>query len=195
MAYTAAACPTVGVMAMPANFKYRDVAKQGRPRHERWDSFCLKHPPMTAAHWAKIFSPFDALDGFDERIAEKEVLYERQTELSDDDRSELDRRLDILHNLTWNGRMTRASHVSVSVTYFVPCADRNHFSFGKAGRYETVTGMVLRVEPEAETLCLRTESGEKKIPFCDIREIRDSGEISDSREISSRGIFETEWEF
>ena len=73
---------------MPANFKYTDVLRRGRPRHEKWDSFSLRHPPMSAAHWAKIFSPFDALDGFDERIAEKEVLYESRIELCDDDQAD-----------------------------------------------------------------------------------------------------------
>ena len=51
----------VGYMQMPLNFKYKDVFLKGRPEHERWDSFLIKHPPMPAAKWAKIFSPFDAL--------------------------------------------------------------------------------------------------------------------------------------
>jgi len=182
MAYTAAAYPLIGSMAMPANFKYKDAVRQGRPRHEKWDSFSLKHPPMTAAHWAKIFSPFDALDGFDERIAEKETLYECRTELLEDDRNELNRRLDILHNLTWNGRMARANHVMVDVTYFVPCTDENHFAFQiSAGNYETVNGMVLRVD--MDSLRLRTENSELNIRFGDIREIS-----------NNTGIFETEWE-
>ena len=89
------AYPTIGLMPMPANFKYTDVLRRGRPHHEKWDSFSLRHPPMSATHWAKIFSPFDALEGFDERIAEKEVLYESRIELCDDDQAELDRRLNI----------------------------------------------------------------------------------------------------
>ena len=92
--------PTIGIMSMPVNFKYRDVARKGRPVHQKWDSFWMKHPPMGAARWAKIFAPFDALDGFDEQIAEKEVLYTAKKELCEDDQRVLDRRLNILHNLT-----------------------------------------------------------------------------------------------
>lgn len=176
------AYPMIGIIPIPANFKYADVLRRGRPRHEKWDSFSLRHPPMTAAHWAKIFSPFDALDGFDERIAEKEVLYESRIELCEDDQAELDRRLNILHNLTWNNRMARANRVMVSVKYFVPCADENHFAFQiAAGQYEAATGMVLRVD--SESLRLRTENGDKSISFRDIREIR-----------SKTGIFDTDWE-
>ena len=35
----------------------------------------IKHPPMSPSRWAKIFVPFDALDGFDERIKAKEEIY------------------------------------------------------------------------------------------------------------------------
>ena len=137
---------------------------------------------MTAARWAKIFSPFGALDGFDERIAEKEVVYENKVELCDVIQMELDRRLNILHNLTWNSRMAKANRVMVSVVFFVPCADENHFAFRmSAGKYETVEGMVHRVG--TNSLCLSTESGERNIRFDDIRDIR-----------SKAHIFDTEWE-
>ena len=182
MASTATVYPMIGIIPMPANFKYLDVLRRGRPRHEKWDSFTMRHPPMPVARWAKIFSPFDALAGFDERIAEKEIVYEGRTELCDDDQAELDRRLGILHNLTWNSRMARANRVMVSVEYFVPCSDENHFAFRMAaGKYETAVGMVLRVD--TDSLRLRTESCERSIPFCDIRKIR-----------TDSGIFDTEWE-
>ena len=64
----------LGAMQMPAGFKYRDIFMRGRPRHEKYDSFYIKHPPMPASRWAKIFAPFDALYGFDERIASKKVV-------------------------------------------------------------------------------------------------------------------------
>jgi hypothetical protein len=44
--------------------------------------------------------------------------------------------------------MARVNHVIVSVKYFVPCRDENNFAFGNAGQYETVTGMVLKVDTE-----------------------------------------------
>ena len=68
----------LGAMSMPSDFKYRDVFLRGMPVHESRDRFLLKHPPMPASRWAKIFAPFDALRGFDEAIAfEEEILSKR----------------------------------------------------------------------------------------------------------------------
>lgn len=162
--------PLIGKIPMPDNFKYGEVLRRGPPQHEKWDNFRLKHPPMTPAHWAKIFSPFDALEGFMERIAEKESVYEDRVELCGEDLAELDRRLNILRNLTWNSRLARANCVKVSVIYFLPCGDKNHAAFQMgAGSYQTAYGTVLRVG--ADALHLRTDRSEQKIPFRDIREI------------------------
>lgn len=59
---------TIGEMSMPVNFKYRKLFLHGRPKHEKFDDFWRKHPPMGTVHRAKIFAPFDALVGFDEAI-------------------------------------------------------------------------------------------------------------------------------
>ena len=53
--------PMIGAMQMPAGFKYKEILRRGRPSHEKWDSFFIKHPPMAPSRWAKIFAPFDAL--------------------------------------------------------------------------------------------------------------------------------------
>ena len=131
----------------------------------------MKHPPMPASRWAKIFSPFDALAGFDEAIKSKEELYVQRVELDEDERINLNRTISVLHDLTWTSRMARANHVVVSVTFFVPCADRNNSAFylGK-GQYEIVTGVVLCVEENA--LLLRTNARKRSISFDDIREIQ-----------------------
>lgn len=50
------------------SFKYKDTYEAGRPVHERFDSFSLKHPAMDLGKRAKIFSPFDALKGFKDAI-------------------------------------------------------------------------------------------------------------------------------
>lgn len=174
----------VGYMQMPLNFKYKDVFLKGRPEHERWDSFLIKHPPMPAAKWAKIFSPFDALKGFSEAVASKEIQYVQKIELDDDEKRDLGRKLDVLHNLTWNGRMARSNRVMISVKYFVPCTDRDSFAFGAKGQYKELQGMVLRVDTDVEhTLSLQTESGKALIAFDDILEIT-----------SRQDIFDTEWE-
>ena len=56
----------------PSSFRYRNVYEKGKPTHDRLDSFSVKHPPMDLSRRAKIFSPFDALKGFNEAIISKE---------------------------------------------------------------------------------------------------------------------------
>lgn len=139
---------SIGVMPMPANFRYREAFMRGRPQHARFDDFGARHPKMTCAKRAKIFSPFDALAGFNEAVSAKEVPYVEQIELGQQDREELDRRLNILHNLTFNRRMAKANRVEVTVRFYVPCKDKNNFSFGLRGLYETVTGICWNVDPD-----------------------------------------------
>ena len=67
---------------MPADFPYAEVLRKGQPVHTPTDDFRLKHPSMPAGRRAKIFSPFDALKGFNEAVASKEVLYEMRRQLS-----------------------------------------------------------------------------------------------------------------
>lgn len=139
---------SIGVMAMPANFRYREVFLKGRPRHDRYDPFRIRHPSMDRGHRAKIFAPFDALKGFNEAVSAKDVLYEDRIELLQEDTEELSRRLNILHNLTFNGRMARANRVQVIVTYYEPCSDENHEAFGLRGQYKTITGICWNVDAE-----------------------------------------------
>lgn len=159
----------LGAMQMPAGFKYRDIFMRGRPRHEKYDSFYIKHPPMPASRWAKIFAPFDALDGFDERIQSKTVLYEEKRRLSEGEIDELNRKLCRLHDLTRNGRLARKNRPAVTITYFSPCTDIENDWYGTGGKYKEISGIVIRVE--MDSIRLRTEDGEKSIAFEDIREL------------------------
>ena len=36
----------IGYMPMPVNFEYRSLFLHGRPKHEKFDDFWRKHPPM-----------------------------------------------------------------------------------------------------------------------------------------------------
>ena len=71
----------IGKIPMPANFRYAEIFRRGRPRHgepgvlSTYDAFYIRHPPMDPLRRAKLFAPFDALSGFSGRIAAKEVLY------------------------------------------------------------------------------------------------------------------------
>ena len=157
-----------GVMNMPLDFKYKKVFLKGCPRHEKYDDFWRKHPPMSPQHWAKIFSPFDALEGFDEAISNKEVLYEPRRILSEDEKDKLNRRLSTLHSLTYNGRVARINRPEVRVTYFVPCTDENSEWYGTGGQYKTINGIVRRVD---FIVSHTIEIGGKAIPIDDISEI------------------------
>ena len=138
----------IGVMPIPADFRYLNVFLKGKPQHDRFDPFRVRHPMMDVGHRAKIFAPFDALKGFSEAIASKDVQYEYRIELAQEEAEELARRILILHNLTYNSRMARANRIPVSVTYYEPCRDKVHDAYGIKGRYKTITGTCWNVDVE-----------------------------------------------
>lgn len=79
----------LGYMAMPADFRYRAVMLRGKPQHERTDAFSIRHPPMPVGRWAKIFSPFDALKGFQEALAAKETPCAGEAAAGEDGREKM----------------------------------------------------------------------------------------------------------
>ena len=161
-----------GVVPMPMNFRYRDVYDKGKPQHDRLDPFRIRHPRMPNGRRAKIFAPFDALKGFSEAVSSKDELYERRRELAEEDMEKLDRKLTILHNLTYNSRMARANQVKVTVTYYEPCSDRNSEAYGIMGQYRTVSGICRNVDTEVSRTI---QVGEKKIALDDVVKIE--GEV------------------
>ena len=68
----------LGYMPEPKNFKYKEVCEHGKPQHEMFDTFRMKHPSMPLLKRAKIFAPFDALRGFDFKIRETQALTEQE---------------------------------------------------------------------------------------------------------------------
>ena len=160
--------------AMPPDFRYREVFLQGQPRHDRHDPFRIRHPSMDTGRRAKIFAPFDALKGFNEAVAAKDVRYEARAELPPEDAEELSRRLNILHNLTFNARMARVNRAVVTVTYYEPCADEEHEAYGSLGRYRSVTGVCRNVDAEVgQTITV----DRMKIPLKDVCRIESPGDI------------------
>ena len=79
----------VGVMPMPVDFRYREVFLRGRPQHARYDDFGARHPKMACAKRAKIFSPFDALKGFQEALAAKETPCAGEAAAGEDGREKM----------------------------------------------------------------------------------------------------------
>ena len=151
-----------------ANRKYCNVLSRGRPKHARCDDFSLRHPPMDPGQRAKIFSPFAALRGFEEAIDEKRKLYVEKRELNEEEQEALNRTLAWLHEETPNLRMARERHITAEVQHYVPCMDENHEAYGRRGSYETVSGMVWRVDPVLhKTLVI----GDREIEIADIAAI------------------------
>ena len=147
MSYSAA-LPVIGYMPMPADFKYKSVFLHGKTQHETEDPFRIRHPIMPCSRRAKLFSPFDALRGFDAAIWSKEVLYEDRKLLDESEQEILDRKLVLLCKLTYNSRVARQNRPTVTVTYFSPCTDENSFAYGSQGQYVSVTGIVHNVDPD-----------------------------------------------
>ena len=100
----------------PPHFRYKDVLARGKPTHKKSDTFSIKHPSMDLEKRAKIFSPFDALKGFNEAIASKDILYEDRRVLSDEDIRHLNHAIGILYNLTKTRQLAR----KVSDTFRYP---------------------------------------------------------------------------
>ncbi len=139
-------------MIIPSGFKYKDVFIKGRPQHEEWDDFKLKHPPMPASKWAKIYAPFDALKGFDEEIESQEEVYIQKPLLSEEQKDELDRKLKILSYLTRNGKEARKNHVMAEVKYFEhrdasPVSASPEGIDSELGKIIKTAGQVWKVDP------------------------------------------------
>ena len=141
-------------VGVPLNFPYLSTYLQGPPHYDRYDEFLLKHPRMELGKRAKIFAPFDALDGYSDAIRSKDVEYVERIDLSEEQEEELSRRLGILRSLTLTGRLARANRAIVTVTYFVPCTDENSFSYGLRGLYKTVTGVCWKVDAVGRTITI-----------------------------------------
>ncbi len=136
----------IGYMPHPAEFKYDDVIRHGKPVHAINDSFAVKHPSMALGKRAKIFSPFDALKGFTEAVEAKDELYVERVELSEDECANLDKKITELQELVCNGSAARENNVTVTVTYFVPCVDENNDAYGYRGQYVETKGVLTEID-------------------------------------------------
>ena len=126
--------------------EYIQISEKGKPQHTKFDDFYRKHPFMDVGKRAKIFAPFAALRGFDGCILDKEVQYQPKIILDEEVKDKIAQQLEVLHRLTINCRIARKNHVVVSVTYFIPCSDKNHEAYGYRGQYVTITGVCKKVD-------------------------------------------------
>ena len=158
----------VGDTPMPEDFRYRDVFDRGMPRHGRYDDFRIKHPSMDTGRRAKIFAPFDALTGFGDSVASKDIIYGDRPEPGEEDAERIESALRRLRELTRNGRAARENRPAVKVTYYEPCSDTDSEWYGKKGLTVTVTGICSKVDPVTERALF---AAGRKIPLEDITDI------------------------
>ena len=153
---------------MAVSMAYMDILDRERPVHSN-DSFFYRHPNMSISQRAKIFAPYDALAGFSGEVKKKEIPYEPKRVLDADETWELNRRLNILHDLTFNRHAVRINHPTVCVEHFVVCGDPHHDGCGKLGQYMMLRGMARKVDPVEQVLWVENQA----VSFNDIYDITD----------------------
>lgn len=104
-------------------FEYADIINRVRPIHKA-DRFSYKYPRMSNEKRAKIFAPFAALSGYDDALAEKEVIYDIKRVLTDDEYFDLDCKIATIYEKCSNSILARENGVEVRILYFEPLADR-----------------------------------------------------------------------
>ncbi len=105
---------------------YNDIINMEHPTSK-------KHPRMSMYARAAQFSPFAALTGHDAAIAETARLTDKKIELSEEQLNDLNFKLGYLMD-------NIKSELEVTITHFVP----DNKKIG--GRYDTVTGVVRRID-------------------------------------------------
>ncbi len=147
-----------------AEQKYADIIHLTRPEPEE---ILRKYPRQPMSERAKIFSPFAALRGHEERLSEEDdrLTLVEQAELSEEDTRALGEKINRLEK----GR-------KITATWFEPEEEAQGL-----GRYVTVTGTVLEVDPALGRLRLKVQeedgaAGERKLAFAALAglEIRDA---------------------
>lgn len=129
-------------------FEYADIINRVRPVH-RIDRFSYKYPRMSSEKRAKIFAPFAALSGYDDALAEKEVIYDIKRVLTDDEYCDLDCKIATIYEKCSNSILARENGVEVRTLYFEPLADDELH-----GRYLEVIGLVTNVRPDKGTITI-----------------------------------------
>ena len=111
-----------------------------------------RHPRMTMQSRAAQFSPFAALTGYDDVIDETARLTDRRIPLEDEQKLEIDSRLEYI-------RENLKDRPEITARYFVEDGRK------AGGSYATVTGNVRRID-DLERLLIMTDG--RKIPIDDL---------------------------
>lgn len=135
-------------MPTPAEEKYADIIKLPHHRsHTR--------PHMTNRDRAAQFSPFAALTGYEDAVAETARLTDQRLELTEEKKRLLDETLHLLLDMAEQPPIVR-------ITYFLPDGKK------AGGAYETVTGKVASADTFGGYVLL---TDKRHIPINDIADI------------------------
>ena len=105
--------------------------------------YSAKHPPMSNQERAAQFAPFAALTGYGAALQETARLTEQKAELTESEKADLDRRLQLLSDHL-------AAQPEITVTYFRPDERKD------GGAYVTVTDIVKKIDPYERILVLQS---------------------------------------
>ncbi len=140
-----------------AEQQYADIIHLARPEVPP------AYPRQPLSERAKIFSPFAALRGHEERLSEEDdrLLLVEQAELSEEDQRILSEKITGL-----------SKGMEAELTYFELIDEEQNL-----GRYETVKGTILEVDPALKRIRLeiKKEAGrpqEKRITFTALSDIK-----------------------
>lgn len=100
-----------------------------------------RHPQMSMRDRAAQFSPFAALTGYGDAVREKARLTEQKPDLSEEERAELDYKLQIACGFPDGKPRLR-------ITYFVP--DRRK----SGGSYREMTGKIRKIDSSSQRIIL-----------------------------------------
>ena len=120
---------------------YADIL--GLPHHK-----APNRPQMSLYDRAAQFSPFAALVGFDDVIAETGRLTDHKIELSEHEKVLLDQKMTLIDDVIHDGH-----HPTITVVYFVPDA------WKAGGTYQEYTGRVRQINPVERTIVFMAPNG------------------------------------
>ena len=137
--------------------KYADILEKSRPQSEE---SLRRHPRMPLQNRAKIFAPFAALRGYEDRLAEEKQRARRVPKrlLTEEEVERIsDRLLQVTRGMT------------LTVEYFQP--DTAHPEQPPVGEYRTLTGTVEGIDPVRQQLRLAGQV----IPLADLAAVQGEG--------------------
>lgn len=137
--------------------KYADIIHMERPDSEESR---IKHPRMPLQNRAKIFSPFAALRGYDEKLAEEieHAEYVTKRIMSDEEMEKLSNKL-----------IQISRGMTITATYFEE--DTAQLKDPPVGKYVTCSGKVGNIDPVFRTLRIE----DTVIPFEDLLDLSGEG--------------------